>query len=69
MSKEINKVIWIGVGALKTTKQNAVMLNNNNTICSYYMPGSMLQESANVTSVNPQNNILVLVPPVYIREN
>lgn len=66
MSKEINKVIWIGVGALKKMKQNAVILNNNNTVCSYYMPDSMLQEFTNISSVNPQSNILVLIPPVHI---
>lgn len=42
MSKEINEVICIAVGAIKKIKENAILVNNNNTICSYYVPGITL---------------------------
>ena len=40
--------------------------NDNNTICWYYVAGTMLPVFINVTSINPQNNILVLIPLAYI---
>ena len=51
MSKEINRVIWIG--SMKKTEQSSVLICNN-TICSYYMPGPVLQVFTDITSVSPE---------------
>ena len=37
-----NRVIWMG--SVKKIEQSSILINNN-TICSYYMPGPVLQYS------------------------